>query len=273
MKKTIFFIIGLCIAQDASAKWRNENGTCYIDTYHKYAFICGNSAPSKCDGKKLNKYKQINLYAEGECFAHDVADNKPGTFAYMCCCGGQFRTVNPSDMDTSKKTWFSTQNTEIDIDGGTCTYTKKTNACGTEITKPCTKPTGCSNGLILRNGKCIELCPNGQAFEKFDNNTCISCETTMYQGIDYSQKIKNPDQTDTEIDDKICVTCDPDTQFFDKETKKCIDKKSMTTVSKEDMKLCAFCPNTESFKQCLSCAQNFDSTTCQQTKKDCFIPD
>lgn len=124
------------------------------------------------------------------------------------------------------------------------------------------------NTLILRNDECTKLCPDGYAFEKSDSNKCIPCEATIYQGIDNSQKVKNTTLLQSEITDKICVKCAPDTQFFNKKTKKCIDKDKMNKFNKQDMKRCAFCPTTTLFKQCLSCTEN-----CATINKACFILD
>ena len=262
-------------------------GNCYRDTYYQYGFICGTSIEddTKCGGKKAKKLKQKYFFNEGECFAIDHADNATGkNISYFCCCSGTWKSVS-NTKDNSQKfggwsspgdyngnVWYTKTSTTIDVSGGTCTYEKQVNMCGTQINQACTEPTGCTNGLVLRNGVCTSPCPDGQAWETDSSNKCIACETTYYQGITNKNTSTNGAKIIAQgFNNKICEKCDKDTEFFDKTNKMCIKKTSLKQISKNIMEKCGLCTTNDVMKQCISYYSGETNACDEQCKKDCMI--
>ena len=315
------FLLIILISNAANAEGKPRawegSGNCYRDTYYQYGFICGTSIEddTKCGGKKAKKLKQKYFFNEGECFGIDHADNATGeNISYFCCCSGTWKSVS-NTKDNSQKfggwsspgdyngnVWYTKTSTTIDVSGGTCTYEKQVNMCGTEISTPCKTPTSCTNGLVKRNGVCTTPCPEGQAWESGTSNKCIECETTNHQGIgipdNWKECFTNQDPSKELIKDKlkyptcellqqgkdnnICHKCNPDTQFFkteldtSKTVGKCIAKSSLKETSKEIMAKCAFCATNTIVKNCMNCFRGADSVAakdqCVTTyATDCLI--
>lgn len=138
------------------------------------------------------------------------------------CCDGKYIMATSLDEPITKE-----------VVGGTCTYYKHIDGCGTVRTDPeCSKPTDCADGYAL---DVSEKVVTGLA--KADvNAVCIKCDTTLYSGIV----------------GQYCLRCDKDTQFYDKMEKMCIDKKNMVKHSSERMAKCFMCKDNNKFKQCLN---------------------
>ncbi len=251
MKKLPYFFAILLITTNSYAKfYSNGAKECYIDTSGINTFwFCGNQSTS-CAGKGMRKYMKRHWYYHGESFYKD------GT-TYWCCNG----TQSNSGRFVEGAAWEKSEIVTKQLENGTCNYEKKTNVCG-EVSGDCTVPDQCNKGSIMRNNECVVLCSGAYAFENDVSNECIPCETTQYQGISSSG---------------VCTRCDPGTQFFDKTSKKCIEKNSLETYSKTVMKKCFACPNTDVFKTCIKIfnlpenQQKNDIETYNNIIKECLI--
>ena len=278
MKRFLFvFFITLPILSSgalAGNKWIYSDG-CMITRTPSPDWIawCG-SAKEKCDGTRA-KYRKQTLVGNGQLWS--VSHNGDGNYVWYACCDGQFKTVDTSKYsnkggDLSAPTLTQTKTITLD-GGGKCTYQAKYNACGKEITTPCTAPTDCTDGLIKRNNVCIEPCAEGFAFESAKSNKCIECPTTTHSG---PKTVKE----NGKITDTYCLKCDADTEIFDKETDTCIKKSEMIVISPEIMAKCGLCDNNETVKKCIKCFAGIGEykgkteTECKTTFKDnCLFPD
>ena len=246
----VFFITLPILSSDALASnvWINGDG-CMITRTPSPDWIawCG-GAKEKCDGTKAKRRKQT-FVNDGALWS--VSHDRNGNYVWYACCDGQFKIIDAKIDSKDRKdleTPTYTESKTITLDsGGTCTYQATYNACGTEITAPCTTPSACSDGLILRNTKCIEPCPAGSEFESKESNKCIECPTTTHSGPT-TVKDENGKITDT-----YCLKCDADTEIFDKETDTCIKKSEMIVISPEIMAKCGLCDNNETVKKCIKC--------------------
>lgn len=234
MKKYIFLIILSATCCDAIAAWGPKFGSgdsCIVERKDGRKFyFCGKSQ-SSCAGKNVNKFSTQKTYKHQDSFTSKYDSGRK----FFCC--------NPDNADRGVwkegSSWYTTNTTatkELENGNGTCNYTKRINICGDDESTDCTAPDKCNPGTTLRNGACVAPCANNTAFESATSNTCIACETTAYQGINH--------------DTNLCIKCDPDTQFFDTQTKKCVSKTSMTRITSAAMKKCYGCPNNVLFKDC-----------------------
>lgn len=264
MFKILFMLIIIITPYPALSALRyGTNMECFLNTKGNNSYwYCGGGQTS-CAKNKMNKNDNRTYYTNGQ--AHTFGD--PAKI-YVCCGAtdssqGVFKEIHNVDgikweNTGNGNTAYYTKTLTIDLPGGgKCTYTAKFNGCGTELTKPCTEPANCTDGYILRNGVCIEPCPNGSDFESTTSNKCIECPTTMYQG------------STIEEDTSYCLKCDADNQFFDKKTDKCIDKNSMEKVSRQTMAKCFMCSNNENFKECVACVEKDTCTT--DIKTNCAL--
>ena len=281
MKRFLFvFFITLPILSSgalASNVWIKGDG-CMITRSPSPDWIawCGD-AKEKCDGTKAKRRKQT-FVNDGALWS--VSHDRNGNYVWYACCDGQFKTVDTNKYSTTGGDLSEptlTESKTITLDGGgKCTYQATYNACGTETTAPCTAPTACTDGLILRNNISIEPCPAGSAFESTTSNKCIECPITLYSGP------KNVKDSNGKITDTYCLKCDEDTEFFNKKTDNCILKSNMTIVSNQTMAKCGLCDDNETVKKCIKCFASVGEykdqteTTCK-THADfqgkCFFPD
>ena len=287
------FLLIILISNAANAEgkphsWKGS-GNCYRDTYYEYGFICGTSIAddTECGGKKAKRLKKKYFYDNGECFSIDHADGTTGeNISYFCCCSGTWKAISTDKngrynsgtlggfklSNYTEQVWYIKTTATETISGGTCTYEKKVNMCGTQINKACTTPTSCSDGLVLRNGVCTSRCPDGQAWETDSINKCVACETTYYQGITNNSTSTNGKNIAAQgFDNKICTKCDKDTEFFDKKDKECIKKTTLKQIPNNTMKKCGLCTTDDVMKQCISYYSGQTSACDEQCKKDCMI--
>ncbi|MBQ4129894.1 MAG: hypothetical protein IJD69_00760 [Alphaproteobacteria bacterium] len=239
---TVTVIIMLC--EPAIARFiAGDNNTCFVDTHKRNEFwYCGTHSDTKCGGKKLkNRHDRHWIYHGGK-FTHDGKN-------YWCCNGSY--TATGHFVQTSS--WISNKIITVQLANGTCNYTQKINACGDEESTPCTTPDTCTNGQILRNGTCVAPCAPAHAFESTTSNTCIACPETKYSGI-----AKN----DT------CIQCNPEHQFFDRTSKQCIEKNTLTAIPAKVLKKCYGCDNNDFFK---TCVKIFNSATKEQSTHPEYI--
>lgn len=266
MFKILFMLIFIILPYPALSKLRyGTDMECFLDTKGNNSYwYCGGGQTS-CAKNKMNKNDNRTYYSNGQ--AHSFGDPKKN---YVCCNAtesspGVFKEIkNDSTMGITWKNFhdgniaYYTKTVVVNLPGGgKCTYSAKIDGCGREITSPCTEPTNCTDGYVLRNGVCVEPCSDGLDWESLTSNKCVECPTTMYQGS------VNTEQT------SYCLKCDQDNQFFDKQNDKCIDKKDMNQVGRQTMAKCFMCNNNEDFKECVKCV---DTETCStDIKTSCSL--
>ena len=298
---TSFIIMSVCSAW-AGNSWIAGDG-CMITYTPSPDWIawCG-GAKEKCDGTKAKRRKQTFINDGG---LWSVSHDRNGNYVWYACCSGQFKTFDTSLftsdqlVDQAKPQRTETITIEL-AGGGKCTYKAKYNACGTELTKPCSEPTVCNDGLILRNGECAEPCAEGQEFESETSKKCVDCETTLYQGPVKSSSeddLKNAlkkakifvksDGTDDEdkvtkavkiqIEQYYCKKCDKNTEFFNTETSTCVKRTAMDLSTNQAMAKCGLC-SAEKIKECIQCYSKIGTyadaadDTCKATfEDDCFF--
>lgn len=231
MGKYFVFILITIAGMNAYASWdpkSNDDASCMVEKKNgKRFYFCGKQQ-DKCAGYKMRKGHDRDMILHGKSFT-----SKNNSSLKYWCCGG---TPTESGHFVKGNSWWATETVEtITLESGTCNYKKRVNICGEEESVPCTKPDKCNSGKILRNGECITPCDEDQAYQNPSSNTCVECATTNYQGID-----KN----------NICVKCDKDNEFFNRETKKCISKKEMKQYPHDVMKKCWAC-SPETFPECV----------------------
>ncbi len=262
MKKFLYiFIVFAVTASPAMARVKlraGDNNRCFINVSGiNHFWYCG-SQSSDCAGKKLRKYHDRTYQYHGDEFTSEGR--------HFWCCNG---TKDAAGKYVESSAPFSkSEIITVDLGNGTCTYERITNVCGEVIDNPCTEPTKCTDGTILRNDSCVTPCDGNTAFESTTSNKCIECETTRYQGISKNSSGSN-----------ICIKCDSGTQFFDTKTQNCVSKDTFNRITKEAMEKCYGCPNNVLFKECsefFSQPENMGSTgkrnsTYQQIITKCYI--
>jgi hypothetical protein len=306
MRKILLASVFIMIACPAWSRLKyGSSMECFLDTQgNDQYWYCGGGQTS-CAGVNMWANDIRTYYSNGQAKTFDGK-------LYVCCgvTGSSYgKFVRIQNVDG--KTWENTENgatayykkiVTVDLEGGgKCTYEARYDGCGNELTKKCSKPTSCSDGLIFRNGKCVEPCAEGSEFESVTSNNCVACETTMYQGpatmtADQitealtSAKIFEQDDVDKEkieefaeaqADQPYCLKCNKDTQFYDKETKECINKSDMIKATAQEMAQCGLCVNNLVMTDCIECFAGIgeDSKTeagCKQQdsiKKNCFFPE
>ncbi len=242
-----------------------------------------NGKKGKCADKKKRNKDSEKIYISGQYFEADG-------MIYQCCNGTQDKTGKFVYGAAISATEVKTKELPF---GGKCNYTVTTDLCGTETKTDCNIPETCTDGTILRNGKCItppididnpqnkdadgNECKDGTyarngecvpghisgntAYESSLSNKVIVCPTTDTQGID-----KN----------LTCIKCDFQNQRWNRKTKTCIDFVDMKKYSKESLKKCWECPSIIDFE---TCVQVFSSSNSNKhpkystIKKDCLIQD
>lgn len=263
MKKFVYttaiLLLSVGAAYAGEHKGGNNGGTnlsCFYDSkpgggrWHYY--FCGKST-ERCDKKK---YK-----------GPGSTENKPNndsrvilqdleTFTFLtsptdtyCCCGGTteksgtfVKAVHARDCYTDDAPVERT----IDLGSGqTCKKLIYKTVCGTTVKVGCEKPEEeCGTGYKWRNNACAPICTGDKVYESKDINTCVTCETTNYQGI----------SGDANTTEQICYKCNKDSHFFDKTNKTCIKKSDFKKqYSRPEMKECWRC--SSNMQECLNAIQ------------------
>ena len=200
---------------------------------------------------------------------------------YFCCNkNGIKKWVLSTDTDWITKTEITTE-LKPNSDGTTslCTTTKKYTVCSNESTEliPDTQVTECVNctadAPYYRNGVCTTFCgqtDHTMAFESVSSNNCVSCPTTVSQGIaeidgygcnwgagemwDFSTAkcvVKGDSDAPSTTLFNVCLKCDPATQFFDTKTKSCVPKSSRKQKGKAELRECWTALSTKAYKCCV----------------------
>ena len=190
MRKFILASVMIFVTSPVLANWQiGSSSECFVKYnakgYREYRY-CG-GGQSSCANKKQGRLARVEIHETGMIWQNDETDTW-----YVCCNAGPNSQGTYKTFDTKK---FSTAGgnssrpessaepkTITLVGGGKCTYSATFDACGTETSTPCTKPTDCTDGLIKRNNVCVKPCPDGSAFESPKSNACIKCDTTEYQG-------------------------------------------------------------------------------------------
>jgi len=260
----IVVIVGASPAVAKDFRHGDSNECYYISGYGKKSsgnnwayYYCGGKN-NKCAGKKSKSHDLVVRQNHGDKFTYNGK-------TYWCCDGksdSAGRYVQASAWIDSSKTVTETKQ----VDGGTCTVKTETDVCGGTYKIDCDTPGTCNAGYVMRNKVCAQICPDGSAFESNASNKCVECETTNYQGIKMISSENN-----------VCIKCDQDTQFFDKETKTCINKSRLKQISQTAMKKCWRCPDEDTFAKCVEIVQrpleslNFADNTESATLKRCHV--
>ncbi|MBD5400789.1 hypothetical protein HDR61_03540 [bacterium] len=232
-------------------KHASDNSCWYETEYGKKStgdnwgyYFCGPMA-QKCDGKKHKGHDFAKSYMDMEMFTFkNKRTNEPNSF---CCCGGT-ETTNGQFVAADSKSGNCFVGDPIEEkkplgNNEFCTRRTYKTVCGGTYTVECNtpEPETCGTGYVWRDTtkSCAQICTDGQVFEEYTNK-CISCETTAYQGIA------------DEMPKLYCMKCDRDTQFFDRQTKTCVSKKSGNFMERQKMIL----------QKCWQCATLADTTKC-----------
>ena len=290
--------------------WRmGTSGECfvkYVDAHRVYRY-CG-GGQSSCAGKKQGSVADAKTFTTGMIFQNDSSSPKQW---WVCCNATSSSQGTYKAFDTTK---FSTKWGDgsipkyseiitVDLEGGgRCSFKQTYDACGNTYNKVCTEPTSCTDGLILRNGKCVEPCAEGSEFESVTSNSCVECDTTMYQGParmdakDIQKELetakifvtsdgkadtgKAKTASEAQKDQYYCKKCDKNKQFFDKATGECINKSGMLKGTAQEMSQCGLCVNNLIMADCIKCFAgigedtNSSSEGCQDDyEDDCFFQD
>lgn len=219
-----------------------DSNRCYVDTVGTNHFWYCGTQETKCAGKKLRKYHYRDWLVHGESFSiydpdstdvinRAIAELAKKNYTTFWCCGG---TNDKTGRFVQANSWSTTELKTINVEGGTCTYEQIINACGEEISTPCTEATNCAKGYVKRNDECVVPCEADMAYESEKSSKCIECKITQKQGIDNAG---------------VCVKCDNDS-LWDNKIKQCIPKKTMTATSTTVLQQCWRCPNNEVMKKC-----------------------
>ncbi len=245
MHKCIFVLTALLFFMPVSVmaqrfRHGDSNECYYISEYAKKStgnnwayYYCG-GRNNKCAGEKSKGHDMVVRHNHGDKFTYDGK-------TYWCCDGNS----DNAGKYVSGSNWIVSTVTETKtVDGGTCQVKIQTDICGGTHKIDCDTHGTCNAGYVMRNKVCAEICPDGSAFESNASNKCVECETTNYQG---KKTIYDGN--------KLCIKCDRDTEFFDKETKACIKKSKLKQVPQTAMKKCWYCPDNDTFAKCVDIVQ------------------
>ena len=204
---------------------------------------------------------------------------------YFCCNkNGKKEWVDSKGMEWITDTQIET-GLKSNSDGTTslCTTTKKYTVCSVKSTEsteliPDTQVTECVNctadAPYYRNGVCTTFCgqtDHTMAFESVSSNNCVSCPTTVSQGIaeidgygcnwgagekwDFGSAKCVEVQGDSDAPSttlfNVCLKCDPATQFFDTKTKSCVLKSTLKQKGKAELRECWTALSTKAYKCCV----------------------
>lgn len=179
----------------------------------------------------------------------------------------------------------------VDFEHGSCTYNRKEDICGNIIEdRPCTEPTTCARGIILRNGVCVPPCDDGFVFESENSNRCIPCAETERQaivGTGYKKECKKCKSYEIlDKDEMKCKVKDvpkdaPKDSITTNENGETIMTNSdgsksivLTKTAQDAMRKCWQCPGADYYKQCvLHFNNNKNTMPTDEIKEKCKITD
>ncbi|MDE6481486.1 MAG: hypothetical protein K2L25_01545 [Alphaproteobacteria bacterium] len=251
-------LIATCITSGTYADHKHgPRNECWRDSEyddHWAYYYCG-AQTNKCDGKQSKGHDTVFWQYHGDHFIFQTSPHD----TYWCCGG----TTESEGKYVKSRHWIVNTETErMSVAGGTCNKLIQTDACGGQHIIECTEPDTCAQGLTLRNRECIKPCGENEAFESPSSNTCVSCEASLYQGLS--------------MDRQVCIKCDPYTEFFNRETKKCIKKSSLQQYEKDTMRECWRCPKSV-YADCVkemskpSDQRGFATKNWKDIKKQCHL--
>lgn len=255
MKKYIYAII-LVLIETLPAAYAGDhkpgndaaNNSCFYDSkpgHNKWHYYFCGTATSKCAGKK---YKGPGSDEKKPNNDTRVILKNMETFTFLtnpkdtyCCCISDGKTAGSFIKASNTTNCYTddapTETTKDLGSGQSCKQLTYKTVCGTTVTVGCENPEKeCGTGYTWRNNSCAPICSGDQVYESETSNTCVACETTTSQGISR--------------DKKYCKKCDKDSEFFNRETKKCIKKSGLQQYSKDVLRECWQCP-TELYKNCV----------------------
>ena len=256
MKKYLIAILLAMVGSVADAAWHTypEQGCAvYVRFLAKDSYyFCGAQEP-RCNGDWAEKSElqsgwAVKWYNEGQ---YEKLHDK----RFWCCTG----TVTSDTSNLNKKEkpsgtpgrwvegsdfWVNTETKTINVSGGKCSYTVKTDICGNvddsdkercSSKNVTSEQLSCPEGQYFRTSSksCATLCESGYAYESNTSNKCIECPETKTQGI-----VSDTGSITTETvapEHRICRKCDAATSFFDPKTKKCVLKSALTSLSVVDL--------------------------------------
>lgn len=220
-------LIAVCCTSVAYGDHRHgPRNECWRDTKYKrngfkWAYYYCGAQQAKCDGKKSKGHDKVFWQYHGDKFTFET-DQRETYF----CCGG---TKSAEGKYVRADKWIVDEKIEkVQVSGGTCNKKIQTDACGEVHVVECNEPDNCNAGTTMRNGQCVKPCEDGQVFNGPSSNTCITCDTTPYQGPSANKE--------------SCIKCDEGTEFFNRETKTCIKKSSLAVYAKQNFRECWRCP-------------------------------
>lgn len=224
----------LCGAAHGISFGPNDTNSCFVKSNfwgRRWYWFCGSQSQA-CRGYSPGRHAVISSYYHGQSFTE-------GSTKYFCCDGSASAAGHFIKADA----WETVSTETVSLDGGgSCSYQKRVDVCGNELSKPCDKPTSCSEGKILRNGECIEPCMSGYGFDSDSSNTCVQCDTTNFQGLRAAQDASQGN---------ICLKCDAARQFFDREKSKCVNRGELEQYSKDKLYNCHGCQSNELYVKCV----------------------
>ena len=253
---------------------RDDNQACYYASGGGgHYYFCGEfHKGDTCDGHTYRPaYDKEYGYGHGDKKTMDDG----GT--YFCCNkNGKKYWKYDKDIDWITNTKTSTK-LKTNSDGTTslCTTTTKYTVCSEP--DPDSVVTECHNctetAPYYRNGECTTFCGQTDytmAFEGVNSNNCIECKTTKTQGIAeidmYGCNWSAGEKWDTENNkctDKgdsetpavtlfnVCMKCNPETQFFDTKTKRCVTKSELPQKNKTELRQCWTAFSTAAYRCCI----------------------
>jgi len=269
---TVFFVAE-CMAGSTRFDTNNERSCYHRGDKNDDWYYCGYQTKS-CNNKEPGKKAVLHdIRNHGDFFSRGSCTGGDCPLRYFICCGGtnsrsgSFKEVTAEQYDNRSKE--NDESVTLQVNGGTCTYTKKTHAiCGDVTSDPkCTEATDCNAGFILRHGKCLPDCTDGKGFDGQDSDTCVDCARTTSQGTMY-----NSVKADGRDIGTVCIKCHPDTQLF-KEGTGCISlDQASAKYTNHEFQLCWKCANNNTrLEECIDASHTSMGAADAYVKQNCLL--
>ena len=266
MRKTFLpLLICALTANTAEAGWKTGFSTeCfrYINGAKQSTvqyYFCGNQKESCAGLKHISSHKPSLWYYHGEDV--DIDGTK-----YWCCDGNK---TDQGKFVAGAKWIKKSEDVTIDVGGGTCTYQKTTNVCGSvESDKPCTVPTSCPSGQVVSGGKCAA------AKQETPKTTAKKDDTPKKQATE-PEKPKEETTKTADSGKKITASAEcKSTEYKSPLSNKCVSKSKNVQYSSDMMHECYGCSSDVRFKNCLNiyrAAPDKPTSTQEGTLKACNV--